>query len=198
MPTLPEQMASQAEFIVNNHTETHYTHDVDINVDTGVYDCDCSEYVGFVLKGVASMHYRLVEASVPYPRPLAADYYLFFVKPDLPSIGGWSRIHALSDAHRGDIVAWQLADSSGDTGHCFFVAETPVLMESGDFAVRVYDSAAVPHYDDTRATGKSGVGSGFINFRVSATGSPSYFQFGPSLPLFVEGPIAIGRIEPLS
>jgi hypothetical protein len=71
-------------------------------------------------------------------------------------------------------------------------------MDSGLFSVRVYDSAQVPHYDDTRADGQGGVGTGFINLKVDGAGSPAEFQFGPSEPIWVTAPIAIGRLEPLS
>jgi hypothetical protein len=37
-----------------------------------------------------------------------------------------------------------------DTGHVVFVASSPTLDDQGSFAVRVYDSAIVPHFDDTR------------------------------------------------
>jgi hypothetical protein len=81
-----------------------------------------------------------------------------------------------------------------------FAAETPVVDDSGNFSVRVYDSAAEPHFDDTRGDGESkfesGVGSGFINFLVDDLGRPTAFQFVPS-DGFETLPIAIGRVEPV-
>jgi len=49
-------------------------------------------------------------------------------------------------------MAWQFTgfEPGDNTGHVFFVAETPRLLDSGVFAVRVYDSAAEPHFEDTR------------------------------------------------
>jgi hypothetical protein len=84
-----------------------------------------------------------------------------------------------------------------DTGHCFFVAETPRVNDSGRFAVRVYDSAAAPHFDDTRVQGETGVGTGFINFEVDGEGRPRVFQFGPAPDndSFVSWEIAIGRTK---
>jgi hypothetical protein len=196
--SLSAQVAAQAEFIVNNFQETHYTHNLHIDVDAGVYDCDCSEFVSFVLETVAPQHYALIAATVAPSRPLAGDYQAFLASPTLESTGGWKRIRALSDARRGDIIAWLLPISTGNTGHVFFVAEPPASMDPGLFSVRVYDSAQAPHYDDTRRDGGNGVGTGFINFKVDAAGSPSEFQFGPSEPAWVSVPIAIGRVEPLS
>ena len=81
-----------------------------------------------------------------------------------------------------------------------FVAETPVANDSGVFSVRVYDSAAEPHFKDTRGEGEgqfeSGAGSGFINFTVDDLGRPEAFQFAPSEG-FTTLPIAIGRCEPV-
>jgi hypothetical protein len=197
---LSGQLASRAEFIVNNLRETHYTYIEHIDVDSGVYDCDCSQFVGFVLQNVAPRHYAMIPGESAQRRPPAFEYFVFFTSAALPSTGGWSQIAALANARRGDIVASQLPPSdSGDTGHVFFVAETPVLINSGIFAVRVYDSAAVPHFDDTREGGEftSGVGTGLINFTVNDSGSPIAFQFGPSEDQFVTLPIAIARLEPL-
>jgi hypothetical protein len=196
-PSLPEQIASQAESIVNNYRETHYTHELHIDVDSGVYDCDCSEFVGFILAALAPKHFAMIAASAAPSRPLAGDYYAFFASPNLQSMGGWSQVQALSAARRGDIIAWLLPIGTGNTGHVFTVAETPALMESGNFSVRVYDSAQVPHYEDSRGDGENGVGTGFINFQVDSAGSPAKFQFGPSEPAWVSVPIVIGRAVPL-
>jgi hypothetical protein len=108
----------------------------------------------------------------------------------------------LKDARRGDIIAWRFPEieTGHDTGHVCFAAETPVVDDSGIFSVRVYDSAAEPHFDDTRGDGdgefESGVGSGFTNFKVDELGRPTAFQFAPSKD-FTTLPIAIGRVEPL-
>jgi hypothetical protein len=54
--TLPEQIAVLAESIVNTLTHTHYQHVDKIDPATGVYDCDCNGFVGFVLPAVAQQH----------------------------------------------------------------------------------------------------------------------------------------------
>src|ERR1700685_4311042 len=100
-PSRSAQVPPQAEFIVNNFQETHYTHILHIEVDAGVYDCDCSEFVSFVLETVAPGHYALIAATVAPSRPLAGGYQAFLVSPTLESTGGWRRIRALSDSRRG-------------------------------------------------------------------------------------------------
>jgi len=202
---LPGYLASQAEFIVNNLEQTDYQFTENIDVDNGIYDCDCNGFVGFVLEGAAPAHYAIIDAlkEPAQPRPRAFIYCDFFTSLTPESPGGWHRIESLIDARRGDIIAWRFPtiQEGEDTGHVCFVADTPAPDGSGAFiAVRVYDSADKPHFDDTRATGPfpNGVGSGFINFTVDGAGRPIAFQFAPpaSAP-FTYLEIAIGRVEPL-
>ena len=118
------------------------------------------------------------------------------------AVDGWAQVAVLADAPRGDLIAWQLflqPEPGHDTGHVVFVAETPIVDDQGNFAVRVYDSAIVPHFDDTRGAGPgqwpNGVGSGFINFQADDDGQPVAFQFSPPLSSeFTSLPIAIGRL----
>jgi len=206
MPTpqlsFPQQVAQQAEAIVNNLRQTSYQFVENIDVDRGVYDCDCNGFVGFVLECAAPGHYAMIPKESDQPRPRAFEYYDFFNALTPESSGGWHRIDFLCDARRGDIIAWRFPEIEAgfNTGHIFFVAEPPTMIDTGIFAVRVYDSAAGPHFDDTRGDGpgqpRSGVGSGFINFTVDDSGRPQSFQFAPS-DGFKIFPIAIGRIEPL-
>jgi hypothetical protein len=197
---LTEQLAGMAENIVDTLVQTDYQFNEQINAGEGIYDCDCNSYVGFILEALAPQHYAMIPKEPGQPRPRAFKYYEFFVNPALPE--GWRRIFSLADAQRGDIVAWRFPQITmgQNTGHVFFVAETPWQLESGPMAVRVYDSAQVPHFEDTRGSGAdqfpNGVGSGIINFEIDAAGAPTAFQFGPGT-LFVSEPIAIGRAEPL-
>jgi len=200
--SLPGQVAWQAEFIVNNLQQTDYQFSEKIDVDRGIYDCDCNGFVGFVLERFAPDHYLMIPKEADQPRPRAFKYYRFFNSLTPESSGGWHQIDFLQDARRGDIIAWQLPDIviGQNTGHVLWAAETPVADGSGTFTLRVYDSAAEPHFDDTRGTGEgqfgTGVGSGFINFQVDDAGRPTAFQFAPSGG-FTTLPIAIGRLEPL-
>jgi hypothetical protein len=63
------------------------------------------------------------------------------------------------------------------------------------------DSAAEPHFEDTRGEGEgefeSGAGSGSLNCTVDDLGRPEAFQFAPSDD-FTTLPIAIERTEPLT
>ena len=206
--TLPEQIAALAESIVNTLTHTHYQHHDNIDPATGVYDCDCNGFVGFVLPAVAPQHFKLIPKETNQPRPRAFKYFNFFASLIPESTGSWRRIDLLTDARRGDIMAWRFPTIEADenTGHVVIVAETPSLDPSGHFFVmRVYDSANEPHFEDTREpdgqpspTGKTGVGSGFINVKVDGAGRPIAYLFAPPATAeYSYRPIAIGRAEPL-
>jgi hypothetical protein len=206
--TLPEQIAAKAESIVNTLTQTDYQHHDHIDPATGVYDCDCNGFVGFVLPAVAPQHFKLIPKETNQKRPRAFKYYNFFASLTPESTGSWRRIDSLTDARRGDIMAWRFPtiETDENTGHVVIIAETPTLDPSGDFLVmRVYDSANEAHFDDTREpggqpspTGKTGVGSGFINFKVDGAGRPIAYLFAPPVKAeYSYRPIAIGRAEPL-
>jgi hypothetical protein len=158
--------------------------------------------VGFVLGGLAPVHYAMVPIVAGQLLPRAIDYYQFFASLIPKSPAGWHGIDLLKDARRGDIIAWEFPDfqPGQESGHVFFVADRQTVDDSGIFSVRAYDSADQPHFDDTRgdAPGEfpNGVGSGVIKFQVNDAGEPTAFQFAPSEP-FQEFPIAIGRVEPL-
>ncbi len=201
-PELPlaGQVAEQAEFIVNNLQQTDYQYTDNIDVDNGIYDCDCSQFANFVLSQVAPDHYATLVAAAGEPVPRAFDYYDFFNSLPPQASDGWEQVAVLTDAARGDLIAWKLPPvPHEDTGHVVFVADTPAMDDQGNFAVRVYDSAIVPHFDDTRGDDPgqwpNGVGSGFINFQVGDDGQPVAFQFSPPLSsAFIPQPIAIGRL----
>jgi hypothetical protein len=205
---LTEQIAAKAELIVNILTQTDYQHTDNIVPATGVYDCDCNGFAGFVLSSVAPKHFGLIKPEPGQPRPRAFVYYDFFAALTPDSAGGWRRVDLLTDARRGDIMAWRFptVEEHEDTGHVVVVADTPKLDPSGDFfVVRVYDSAAEAHFEDTRAPdgqpspkGKTGVGSGFINVKVDGAGRPIAYLFAPpATAQYSYRPIAIGRAQPL-
>src|SRR6202167_1073616 len=120
--SLPEQVAWQAQFIVNHLRQTDYQFIEKIDMDRGVYDCDCNGFVGFVLQLCVYHHYKMIPKEPNQPRPRAFKYYEFFVSPTLPSTGGWQRIVSLAEARRGDILAWRFptvdSEEKKQSGHC--------------------------------------------------------------------------------
>jgi hypothetical protein len=152
---LPNQLASQAETVVNTLRQTVYQYAENIDAAIGVWDCDCNSFVGFVLEALAPDHYYLIPWDDSRPRPLAFEYCVFFESLTPESIEGWHQIEFLPDPRRGDILAWRFpyAQPGQDTGHVVFVADTPALNDEGNYAVRVYDSADVPHFEESRGDG---------------------------------------------
>jgi hypothetical protein len=195
------QVAAQAEFIVHSLRQTNYQYTKAIDADNGVYDCDCSQFANFVLSRSAPDYYAALLAATAERVPRAFDYYDFFRSLPLEEGDGWEQVAILADAARGDLIAWRFPqlEPGQDTGHVLFVAGPPTVDDQGYYAVRGYDCACRPHFDDTRGDGQgqwpNGVGSGFINFQVGDDGQPVAFQFSPppSSP-FVSLPIAIGRL----
>lgn len=203
--SLAAKLADEAADTVANLVETHYTHKICINDADGVYDCDCSGYVEHLLARIALRHVALIRDSASNSRPLAADFYKFFAH--LPTTGsnptkGWLQIGTIAETNRGDIIAWTLDDSSttGDTGHVFIVADTPIQINGASFAVKAYDSSALQHFEDSRGEGsdfKCGVGSGTFHIDVGADGTPTSFQFNEKASTY-KVPIAIARIQGFS
>jgi hypothetical protein len=197
--SLLDKIASAAEHIVSTATHTVYQHTDRIDPQEGIYDCDCNGFVEFVLNETAKRHLEMIPKESTQPRPRAFEYFGFFASLPVASHADWKRIEFLKDAQRGDIVAWRFAtiEKHVNTGHVVVLAETPKLDAEGDFfAVRVYDSAAEPHFEDTRPSpaGKDGVGSGVINFKVDGDGRAIAYQFAPpATAQYSYRPIAIGR-----
>ncbi len=196
--SLISQLAQQAELIVDTLEQTQYQYTESIDPDDGVYDCDCNSFVAFVVEGLAPLHYAAIPKETGTPRPRAFEYVDFFNSLADPSPSRWQKIVRLADGGAGDILAWRFPQvvPGEDTGHVVFLAETPSSDAGGVFTVRVFDSAAKPHFRDTRGPDEdqfaNGVGSGVLNFQVDAQGAPTAFLFGPGAA-YVAASIAIGR-----
>ncbi|MEH2032303.1 MAG: hypothetical protein V7K67_22085 [Nostoc sp.] len=189
-------LAIAAKHILNTMRETHYTHKTFVDKINGVYDMDCSGFVGYVLNQIAPEYLALIPKEPKQPRPRAFKYYEYFhqLQQHSTSVREWKAINQLMDAMPGDIIAWAMEPITehADTGHVMFVAAKPVMNSDGTVSVKVYDSTAIRHNDDTRSPNSTGIGCGTIVFRVDANGAPVAFQFNTRAK-FHELPIAIGR-----
>jgi hypothetical protein len=150
------------------------------------------------------MHYHKIPKEQDQERPRAFEYFDFFASLTAESLGGWRRIDLLKDARPGDIIGWRFItiETDENTGHVVIVADAPTADSLESFSVRVCDSAAEPHFDDTRGDGPkqwpAGVGSGTIKFKVDGAGRPIAYLFAPpDSAEFSYVDIAIGRAEPL-
>lgn len=202
--SLAAKLADEAADTVANLVETHYTHKIFIDDTDGIYDCDCSGYVEHLLARIAVRHLTPIRESTSDTRPLARDFYAFFAK--LPKVesnvtDGWLQIATLAETNRGDIIAWSLHDpNTDDTGHVFIVADTPTQIDDKSFSVKLYDSSANEHFEDSRGKGpefKGGIGTGSIHMTIGADGAPTGFRFNEKASHH-EAPIAIARAQRFS
>jgi CHAP domain len=196
--SLALMLADEAADVLTNVKETRYVHTIFVDADAGIYDVDCSGFASWLLQQIASNHLQQIPVDASANRQLAHNYYEFFASRSNDAEQGWQQIPGLSNARKGDLVAWKLADTphGGDTGHVFLVHATPVANPDGTFRIHVIDASDVKHFDDSRGAGITGVGSGFIHFQVDGDGKPTAFQFNAN-ETPVAAPIAICRIQPL-
>lgn len=201
------RIADEVLRILENTRHTNYQHDIYIDKATGTYDVDCSGFVEYVLSRVAPNHLNLIPLSAGETRLLAYNFEEFFASLPTETTDGWRQIPNLRDARRGDLIAWYLRDElPGDTGHVFWVAEQPVLVDPATpttmatMAVMAYDSSDIRHYDDSRGPGpdqfKTGVGWGILHLQIDSAGRPRAYQFGLGDPIESDSRIAIARVEP--
>lgn len=161
--------------ILNNIRTTVYQHDTKINESKGVYRCDCSGFVGYVLSRSTGKNDQKGPLSDGRKRPLAMDYEKFFAAAPSKADGTarWQHVVRLADALPGDVIAWRHEKPMpGNTGHVVIVDQRPVLEKEGIVRVVVIDSTTRPQVDDTRAKGTSGVGRGTMWFTIDGEGRP--------------------------
>ena len=204
--TPSQQINAEARRVLAQVKTTTYAHKSHVDEEQGLYELDCSGLVDLILKKVSPKLLAEVETRRGHKRQLAEDYVQTFQEsPEKPKSGGWQRIEHLSDARPGDILAWKNpAHKTGEhtnTGHVMVIDESPVeepsTVAASDgskiFRVRVIDSTASPHADDTRAEGQSGVGRGTLWLIVDAAGKPIGYRWKSPRGTLHEAPVAIGR-----
>jgi hypothetical protein len=195
---LRDKVADESKRIVRNVRYTDYKHQTEVDEYTGTYIMDCSGFVSYALDRVAPSHLAMIPKEADQPRPRAFKFYEYFSALK-PNTNGWHRIHHLLQVRRGDIIAWRHPGPikpHNDTGHVLIVAEAPMGQDEQISAVtvHVYDSSNVPHNQDTRRDGVTGVGMGAVVFLADSQGRPSSFQFKVG-DRFYSFPIAVGRIQ---
>src|SRR5271170_7912161 len=120
---LADRVAAEARHILATVRHTDYQHHSHIDPATGTYDCDCSEFVGYILEKVAPANYRLIPKEPNHVRPRAFKYCDYFrsLPDDAP---GWHPIHKITSVRAGDIIAWRAPDivRDEDTGHVMIAA----------------------------------------------------------------------------
>jgi hypothetical protein len=166
----------------------------------GVYLCDCSGLVGYVLNRSVGKD-GTGALGDGRKRPLAMDYEKFFAAApvDPGENARWQRIERLTDARPGDVVAWRHEKPRpGNTGHVIIVDQRPVVEKDGLVRLVFIDSTTRPQADDTRPPGTSGVGRGAMWFKVDDKGRAVAHIRGSRNAEAKAEAISIGRALPSS
>jgi hypothetical protein len=198
------EVYDEAVRILESVKTTTYQHRTEMDEEKGVYLCDCSGFVGYVLNRTVGNDGTGALGNGK-KRPLAMDYEKFFAKaptkapsPKDDVTARWLRIERLADARPGDIIAWRHeVPKPGNTGHVVIVAERPVLEEDGLVRVVMIDSTTRPQVGDTRPKGTSGVGRGTMWFKIDDEGRPVAHLRGSRDAEPKAEAISIGRALPV-
>ncbi len=197
---LPENgsllLLREAERELERMTQSLHSHRPRVDEEHGIYEYDCSGFVGYALKRADPGAFR----ALLHRRPTAGNFYYHLIRfgPE-PGPGGWIRIAAPADLRPGDVIAWLRPPSSrvASTGHVMIVAEEPVEnpARKGEFLVRVIDATRTPHSGDSRGRGRTGLGTGTIGIMTDSPGRPTgYFWRGGETAAMRETKMVFARI----
>jgi hypothetical protein len=172
-------IAREAELIVNGIRQT------------GLDEVDEGVFVSLVLENVAPAEFARIPKPADKRHPTAAEFYEFFATHPLQ---GWQRVAKLAQARAGDIIAWK--DPRGGRAHVALLARASEHDQKARlWTVHVHDSSSEAHFEDSRGrSGKYGVGSGALKFRVAPNGAPTAVQVGPDSEFHSLLQIAIARL----
>ena len=182
---------------------TYTIHDMDTqqswDSSTGVYEVDCSGYVGRMLEDAVPEAYDEVRDARGVFRPRSGDYYDHFKSIVIGGTRGrWRRPAHGSYLGPGDVVVWRyLVDpGTGSSGHSLIVVSSAVKDETRGpniYRMRVSDSARSGHTSDNRGAQGSGVGAGEILIKLDSSGQPIQYAWSVTGPFHDDILIAMGR-----
>ena len=200
-----ELLLAEARRQMGNMRVSNYQHRTAVREDAGSYAYDCSGFLTYSLGRAMPQAVAALPVSTS-SRPIAKDVYAHITQSPaaegglVPGMGGWLRVERVADLMPGDVVAWLTPPGvqKSDSGHVMIVAAIPhaTVRDDREFAVRVVDSTASPHADDTRPRGSTGLGSGVIGLIVDAQGRPVAYRWRAEVsPKAWATSIALGRIQ---
>lgn len=174
----------------------------------GVYVLDCSTFVDHVLRKVCPLAYSNLANTTRTAKPTTKDYFQFFSGLPKNKTQYWSKVDEVKQLQPGDIVVFRKQGTKHPTkkrhrkmlaaGHVMIVMSKPIL-EKNAFLIRVADSAAARHSNDTRSLGANGLGIGSLLLKVNPkTGQPNAYAWnvGPYFKRDVK--FAMGRPNDIS
>lgn len=147
----------------------------------GIYIVDCSRYVDNILRTIYPNAYSNLVNSSGSERPTTHDYYDFFSNLSDQSAYHWNKVDAVEELQPGDILVFRYKNARGNEtgGHVMIVMDKPIQdTDENAFLVRVADSAALGHSEDTRPRRASGIGIGTLLLKVDPkTYQPSAYAW---------------------
>lgn len=184
-------------------TYTRYSPDNRVDPLMGHYEIDAPGMVTWVLRRATPAAHRAVFAQVRARSPTARDYHdiLAALPPEHGAGDPWVRVAQAGALRPGDVVAWRRPVGSHMGGtHVAFVVAAPVRTPAagGGWLVRVTDSTAVPHDNDTRGPQSqhhSGLGTGTLLLSADPrTDAPTGFGWaGTRTTTVTQTSVALGR-----
>jgi len=197
---LPHQgstlLINEAERQLARMNSSDYTHTTYVDEENGIFNYDCSGFVGYALYRADPCAFSVLL----HKRPDAGNFYYHLIEfGSDPADGGWMRITTPLELHQGDIIVWLKPDSSDtkSTGHIMIVAGDPIENpeRTREVLVRVIDSSSSMHSSDTRSPGQSGLGKGIIGIMTDSSGLPTgYYWRGGESRTFQETDMVFARI----
>jgi hypothetical protein len=184
-------------------THTEYSHDVDVDESRGVYEYDCSAFVGYAIGNVAPAALDAVRLHAGKQRPTASSYVhvLRNITPGKRR-GPWLHVASVAELQAGDIVAWLAASDKPDafgvvnTGHVMIVDGPAHERSPGEWVVPVIDSSDGHGAADLRkATHTTGLGRGNIVLVVTDGYVKAYRWTESPRSVVSETSIMLGRLE---
>lgn len=193
------RLAQEVRALVNSLAETDYQHKTEIDEAKRTWFCDCSGFLGYLLKERYPLAHRSLDGEeAPWrKRPLAVTFHETFLRAGETDVPGWSRVEKLTDVLPGDFIAWRKDEvvRGESTGHVLLVVGTPQIEDDGRVRLRIVDSTSRTHSDDTRPKGTDGVGEGTMWFGMDENGKPNAYYVDRDAKAGKSTQIAIGRLR---
>jgi len=183
-----------------NKTSATYSHTTYVDEAAGVYDFDCSGFLGYALgRAVPTAWSELVTATES--RPLAKDFESFFAS-FFGTKGSWSHVQRVMDLVPGDVIAWLEPSTvvSRNTGHALIVMGAPhaSASRSDEVIVPIADATSTPHgsADPRTAAGATGLGTADIGLVIDGSGAPTgYYWSGDESTTSQSTTVSMGHVN---
>lgn len=187
-------------------TTTRYQHKTEVDRTVGSYRYDCVGFVSYALRRSAPQAWASVVSVCGIRKgyfPSPPRYQRFFAGLAETPQPGWQAIAKVSELRPGDIVSWDRKTKTA-VGHAVVIASIPSPEPDGVWVVKVYDSTASPHLDDSRLDDsraqprepggrRSGLGHGVMALIADpASGALIGYRWSPKAKTII-APIAAGR-----